>query len=229
MISIVLRSKNEEKWIGRCLDSIKGQKMKDIDIILVDNNSDDRTVEIAESHKVNIIEISDEEFTYGRALNVGINEAVYDTVALLSAHCVPVNELWADYLSSHFQSTGASKLCGVYGRQEPLPETSSMDKRDLWTTFRDERVLQSKDYFFHNANSAIRKSLWQEVPFDEEIRGVEDRDWGKRMINAGYSIIYEPNASVYHHHGIHQGRNERRASRVAEVIEYIRESGGSNV
>ncbi|MEC7675840.1 MAG: glycosyltransferase family 2 protein, partial [Pseudomonadota bacterium] len=66
------------------------------------------------------------------------------------------------------------------------------------------------------------KSIWHDQPFDEEIRGVEDREWGKRMIARGYEIVYEPMMRVYHHHGIHQGRDEGRAKRVAEVIDVIR-------
>jgi hypothetical protein len=83
-------------------------------------------------------------------------------------------------------------------------------------------VRQHVDYFFHNANSAIRHSIWKHSPFDEQIRGVEDREWGQRMVKAGYKLVYEPLASVYHQHGIHQGRDETRAKRVAQVIEYIR-------
>ena len=101
------------------------------------------------------------------------------------------------------------------------------DRRDLWTTFRDERVRQRLDYFFHNANSAIRKSIWRDQPFDEKIRGVEDREWGKRMIAAGSDIVYEPGMRAYHQHGIHQGRDEGRAKRVAEVIEVIRSGSAS--
>ncbi len=41
---------------------------------------------------------------------------------------------------------------------------------------------------------------------------IEDQAWAKQVIGAGYTIVYEPEASVYHPHGIHQGRDERRAS-----------------
>jgi len=222
MISVVIRAKNEVDWIGRCLFALKGQRAVDMDVILVDNRSTDGTREVAQSYGARITDISDDRFSYGRALNQGIDLARHEVVALLSAHCVPTNELWADYLLAHLDGHAPADVCGVYGRQEALPETSAVDRRDLWTTFRDERVVQRKDYFFHNANSAIRKTIWKETPFDEEIRGVEDRDWGRKMIARGYRIVYEPSACVYHHHGIHQGRGEERAKRVAKVIEYIR-------
>ena len=225
MISVVVRAKNEARWIGRCLTALRHQLGEALDIILVDNDSTDETVAIAQPFNVKVVTISREDFTFGRALNVGIQEACFETVSLLSAHCIPVNDLWAQYMNAHLANPGNEKVCGVYGCQEPLPDTSHMDRRDLWTTFRSERKSQRKDFFFHNANASIRKSVWEKEPFNEEIQGVEDREWGRRMIEAGYKIVYEPEASDYHHHGIHQGRNEERARRVAEVIEYIQGRG----
>ncbi|HEY9567922.1 MAG TPA: glycosyltransferase [Thalassobaculum sp.] len=222
MISVVLRARNERAWIGRCLTAIRRQRLPDIDVVLVDNDSTDGTAEVAAAYGATVTEIGREAFSYGRALNIGIAAARHEVVALLSSHCVPVDELWADYAYAHLGPEGDARTCGIYGRQEPLPDTSAIDRRDLWTTFRDERVRQRVDYFFHNANSAIRKGIWRDQPFDEKIRGVEDREWGKRMIAAGYDIVYEPGMRAYHQHGIHQGRDEGRAKRVAEVIEIIR-------
>ena len=46
-ISIIIRTKNEERWILKCLEQIKKQTFKEYEIILVDNNSTDKTVEKA--------------------------------------------------------------------------------------------------------------------------------------------------------------------------------------
>ena len=46
-ISIIIRTKNEERWILKCLEQIKRQTLKDYEVILVDNNSTDKTVEKA--------------------------------------------------------------------------------------------------------------------------------------------------------------------------------------
>ncbi len=221
MISVVIRAHNEAKWLGRCLYALSKQRLNIDDVILVDNESTDDTRDIGEAYGVRLISIPRDDFTFGRALNIGIGAARHEAVSILSAHCIPVDELWGDYIHVHLGKGSQQKICGVYGRQEPLPETSAMDARDLWTTFREERQIQESDYFFHNANSAVRKSLWHDNPFDEEINGVEDRAWGKVMIGLGYQILYEPHARVYHHHGIHQGRNETRARRVAAAIRYI--------
>ncbi len=218
-VSVILRSKNEARWIARCVHALSLQQYDGgIEIVLVDNESKDGTAEIARSLGCRVISISDKEFTYGRALNRGIAASAGEFIATLSAHCIPVNDQWAVRLVSNFH---VPAVAGVYGRQEPLPDSSDFDKRDLWTTFGHERRIQRKDYFFHNANGMIRRSIWQTMPFDEQMRGVEDRAWAKQALRAGFLIVYEPAASVYHHHGIHQGRDEKRARRVAQVIEMI--------
>lgn len=223
MISVVIRAHNEAAWLDRCLRSVANQLLPVDDIILVDNESTDGTRAVGEAWGVRMLTISRKDFSFGRAINIGFEVARHDIVAILSAHCVPVDELWSAYLAAHLQPDGDPAVCGVYGRQEPLPETSDFDARDLWTTFRDERRVQHQDYFFHNANSAVRKSLWRDHPFDETIAGVEDRAWAKQMVGRGYRIVYEPCARVYHHHGIHHGRNEERARRVVNSIRFVRD------
>ena len=44
LVSIIIRTKNEERWIDHCLSAIETQNMRDYEIILVDNNSEDRSV-----------------------------------------------------------------------------------------------------------------------------------------------------------------------------------------
>lgn len=218
MISLVIRTKNEAGWIERCLTAIALQDVPDREVVLVDNESTDDTRTLARRFKCRIVTISAGEFTYGRAINLGIARARGDLVAILSGHCVPTHDRWLSALSAHFDDPA---VAGVYGRQIPLPDSHPFDKRDLWTTFGVERRVQRKDYMFHNANSMIRRSVWMAVPFDEEISGVEDRDWARKVLARGYQIVYEPLASVYHHHGIHQGLDPDRAERVVRVIQMI--------
>jgi glycosyltransferase involved in cell wall biosynthesis len=150
MISVVLRAKNERAWIGRCLTAIRRQRLPHIDVILVDNDSTDGTVEVAAAHGATLTNITREEFSYGRALNIGIEAAKHEVVTLLSSHCVPVDELWADYAYAHLGPEGDTKVCGIYGRQEPMPDTSAIDlagrtvrREDPWR--RGSRVGQAHD------------------------------------------------------------------------------------
>ena len=112
-------------------------------------------------------------------------------------------------------------LAGVYGRQLPLSFTNHVDKRDLLIVFGLDKRIQKKDYFFHNANSMIPKKIWDKFPFDEDVSNIEDRVWGKKVIQNGLNIIYEPNAAVYHHHGLHQGNDQKRARGVVSILKKV--------
>tara|TARA_B100000401_G_C52778424_1_gene706954 strand:- start:94 stop:1440 length:1347 start_codon:yes stop_codon:yes gene_type:complete len=215
-ISIVIRTKNEERWILKCLEQINKQTFRDFEIILVDNNSTDKTVQkatIAGVKKIFVIK----NFLPGKALNLGIKKSLGEYIVCLSAHCIPTNKDWLKNLIKNFKLE--SNVAGVYGRQEPMEFSKDSDKRDLFLVFGLDRKVQIKDSFFHNANSIIKKSIWEKIKFDEKITNIEDRLWGEKIIQSGYKIIYEPSASVFHHHGIHQDGNQVRLRNVVNIIQ----------
>ena len=220
--SIIVRTKNEDRWIGQCLSAIEKQSYKNKEIILIDNDSTDQTVNIASSfHNVKIVNYSPKgAFKPGKSINIGIEASTGDYVVIISGHCIPTNKKW---LSNLLRNLKNKDIAGVYGRQEPLSFTSSLDKRDLVITFGLDKKVQKKDPFFHNANSALTRDMWKKFPFDEECTNIEDRIWGKQVISKGYKILYDPDASVFHHHGIHHGLNEDRANNIVRILESITE------
>ena len=129
-----------------------------------------------------------------------------------------VSQLTFTWLENLIINLKSKKVAGVYGRQQPLPYSSDFDKRDLLTVFGIEKNSK-KETFFHNANSAFSKEIWKKFPFDELTTNIEDRIWGQKVINSGYKIIYEPKASVFHWHGIHQDMDPQRCSNVVKILE----------
>ncbi|MFH1593919.1 MAG: glycosyltransferase [Candidatus Omnitrophota bacterium] len=214
-ISIIIRTKNEERWITQVLDALSHQDHKDFEIIVVDNESADKTLEKVRQFGVSKI-ITCRDYLPGKALNMGIKESEGTYIAFLSGHCIPVSSSWLGKLVSNFVDHG---VAGVYGRQEAMSFTSDSDKRDLALIFGLDRKIQKKDSFFHNANSMIRRDLWEKMPFDETVTNIEDRVWAHRAIQDGYKIVYEPEASVYHYHGIHQNGNVERCANVVRILE----------
>ena len=217
-ISIIIRTKNEEKWIGHCLAMIEKQSFMDFEIILVDNESTDHTVQIAKRYNLSKI-VNVKKFLPGNAINEGIRVSAGKYIVCISAHCVPKDNYWLETLRRNFDTE--KNIAGVYGRQLPVSYTDPVDKRDLLLVFGQDRRLQIKDYFFHNANSMFRRDVWDTFPFDEEVTNIEDRVWGKKVVEAGYQIAYDPDAAVYHHHGLHQGNTIKRVKGVVSIIEQV--------
>ena len=216
LVSIIIRTKNEGKWISSCLKNVFKQEYKNIEVIIVDNESIDRTVLKAQEFPIKLITIKD--FFPGKAINDGIKASSGEYIVCLSGHCIPVNNQW---LGSLIKDLDNPNVAGVYGRQEPLSFTSDLNKRDLLTVFGKDRKVQIKDSFFHNANSAFTRDIWKKYPFDEDLTNIEDRVWGELVISKGFNIVYEPESSVYHWHGIHQDLNPDRAKNIVRILETL--------
>lgn len=216
-VSIIIRTRNEERWIAQCIRKVTEQTLDDTEIILVDNLSTDKTVEKARYVEPDLTVVEIDDYMPGLALNEGIRISEGEFIVCLSAHCIPVDEYWLENLRGNFDEEG--DVAGVYGRQVPVEFSDPVDKRDLIRTFGLERRVQERDTFFHNANSMIRRDVWEEHPFKEEVTNIEDQIWGNEVINAGYKLVYEPDAAVYHHHGINQGNDRNRMKSVVRTME----------
>lgn len=215
-VSIIIRTKNEERWIGHCIKRIHLQKYQNFEIILVDSLSSDNTVNKAKEYKIDkLVEIKN--YKPGLAINEGIRASSGELIVILSAHCLPKNEFWLDDLTSAINLD--ESLAGVYGKQVPMDFSSDNDKRDLLIVFGEDERIQIKDSFFHNANSIIRRKVWDQINFNEKISNIEDRIWAQDVIKNGFKIKYIPKAAVYHYHGIHQSGNLKRLEGVTNVIE----------
>ncbi len=102
-ISIIIRSKNEERLIGRVLTAIFQQ---DIDlrfeVIVIDSGSTDGTLDIVRNHAVRLYEIEARDFSYGSALNLGATLAQGQYLINLSAHCIPTSDRWIANIAQGF-------------------------------------------------------------------------------------------------------------------------------
>ncbi|PIZ98690.1 MAG: glycosyltransferase family 2 protein, partial [Candidatus Levybacteria bacterium CG_4_10_14_0_2_um_filter_35_8] len=78
-VSVVVLAHNEEKYIKKCLDGLINQEEKPDEIIIVDNNCTDKTIDICKEYSVRIVQ----EKTQGiiAARNTGFNAAKYDIIS----------------------------------------------------------------------------------------------------------------------------------------------------
>lgn len=195
--SIVIRAYNEEKHIGRLLEGIKQQTIKDVDVILVDSGSTDSTVTIAESHGAQIVRIPSAEFTFGRSLNYGIKAAKRDLVVIASAHVYPIYPDWLETLLSPFQD---EQVALTYGKQRG-PEFAKFSEQQIFHQwYPDAGNVKQGTAFCNNANAAIRKSLWLQNPYDETLTGLEDLAWARWAKEQGHVIRYVAEAEIIHVH-----------------------------
>ncbi len=221
--SIVIRSFNEEKHLGRLLEAIQAQTLKDVETILVDSGSTDNTLEIAAKFPVDIHHIQPKEFTFGRSLNQGIAAAAAQIVVLASAHVTPMNDAWLEKLIAPFEGP---KVALTYGKQRGDKESKFSEEQHFRDWFPDQSDMDQQRAFANNANAAIRRSLWEQHPFDEGLTGLEDVAWASWARQEGHKIAYVAEAGVIHSHDENAAQIINRHRREAIALKQILPKSG---
>lgn len=195
-ISIIIRSYNESKHLPKLLFGLKKQDYKIEETILVDSGSEDNTVKIAEQAGLKIVHIDKKDFTFGRSLNFGCKNAKGEILVFISAHCYPKYQDWLRQLIKPFDNIEVGM---VYGKQRGT-EISNYSELQLFKKLYPSHQPNKMRWFANNANSAIRKSLFNKIQFDEHLSGCEDIDYAKKISRLNYETRYSSQATIYHIH-----------------------------
>ena len=165
-----------------------------------------------------IIGVTPEEFSFGRSLNRGCAAASSELIVVASAHVYPVYSDWLERLVKPF----ADREVGlVYGKQRG-DERTKYSERQVFAAWFGEQPNPAQDHpFCNNANAAIRRSLWERLPYDESLTGLEDIAWARAAMGLGYRIVYEPAAEVVHVHEETAARLYNRYRREAIALKGI--------
>ncbi len=217
--SVIIRAFNEAKHLPRLFDALKRQTYRDFETVVVDSGSYDATRDIARQNADRLIEIQQHDFTFGHSLNVGIENSGGRFLAIISAHAAPTNSEWLGNLIEPLRS---DRTAMVYGRQIGDHQTKLGEFVDFLRTFGTEKkVLVAPDFFANNANSVLRRDLWQRRRFDENLPGLEDIEWVKFFMEQGYQVVYEPKSCVFHVHEETWSQVRRRYYREGQAAKWI--------
>lgn len=217
-ISIVIRAYNEAKHIEKLLVGIRAQTIQPHEIILVDSGSTDNTVSLAEKFGVRIVRILQHDFTFGRALNYGCAAARGDILVFVSAHVYPTHHTWLERLVAPFANP---RVVLSYGRQRGGADNKFSEHQIFSRWFPDSSDLPQKSYFCNNANCAVRRTVWEQLPYDETLTGLEDLDWAKRAQAEGGWLAYAAYATIIHLHDETWAQVQNRYRREALALRQI--------
>ena len=211
--TVVIRVKNEERWIGYAIQSVLDHLIKP-EIVIVDNNSNDKTIDIVKFFaenpnlnneannysKIKIVNIAD--YSPGRALNLGVKNASKKYIMILSAHCILKKFNEVNIIKD------LEKNSCVFGNQIPVWNGKKISKRYLWSHFSNKKTKNmyselEKRYFLHNALAVYKKDTLKKFPFDENLTSKEDRYWANKIIKKKMNFIYDPELIAEHQYTIH--------------------------
>ena len=195
-ISIIMRSHNDMPLISETLGMLERQTHP-FELVALDNASADGTLDALRQHTEHIVNIPKGQYVPGRVLNTGMAESTGDIVAFLNSDCTPENEQWLENLVRGFDG---EKVAAVFGRQLPRPDCHPLHAKDTDATYGDGRLQERWKHCFSMASSAIRRSVWESMPFNEELQYSEDIEWTWKARQKGYEIRYVCDSVVFHSH-----------------------------
>ena len=166
MLSIVIPAFNEERYIVACLDSIASQTVKPLEVIVVDNNSTDRTVEIAGKYLfVKVMQQKRQHQVFAQA--TGFNSADGDILGRLDADSILPTD-WAEKVVAAFDND--PKLLAVTGGADPYDVPLKWAGSAIFHGYIYVAGLVGGQRMLWGANSALRRSAWQKIKSEVMMR-----------------------------------------------------------
>lgn len=195
--SLICTVYNEEKNIGKLIDSISQQSVKPNEVLIVDGGSKDKTIEIIKA-KVKEYPHLRFKFFYKRGnRSVGRNEAIkkssYNIIISTDAGCV-LDKKWVENIIKPFQDKSIDVIAGYYkGRAQNAFEKSLIP----YVLVMDDRV-ESSNFLPATRSMAFKKYVWSRLKgFNESLSHNEDYEFANRLKKQGFKITFEKKAVVY--------------------------------
>lgn len=220
LVSIIIRTLNEEFYLSELLEAIDSQITEgfSIETVIVDSGSTDNTLEIAGKYGARITHIEKLFFTFGRSLNVGCDFSNGDYLVFISGHCVPKNNSWLKNLISPL----TQKKCDYsYGRQIGRDTTKFSEIQVFKKYFPNKSSIPQEGFFCNNANAAISRKVWSNFRFDEDLTGLEDMFLARQITEKKGTIGYAAESIVYHIHNEKWLQIKKRYERESIALQKI--------
>jgi len=191
MISVIIPTYNEEKNIERCLKSLENQTVprNEFEVIVVDGQSKDRTVEIAKKYADKIIQQKSKGV--GGARNDGARVAKGDIIATTDADCI----LFKNWIKRIQKNLKRKNVIGMYGILKPIdiPDTRLKKiKYKVVFMIGNEFMKFTSKLDYHNicgGNCAFDHEIFEKVGGYRSLPILDDLEIGTRIKRLGKIIL----------------------------------------
>lgn len=198
LLSIVIPVRNAESTLQPCLEALASLRENNIEIIVVDDASDDLTPHIAEKFRYTVIRL-DRQSGPAVARNRGARAARGDIILFIDSDVI-ISQKAVDHILEDFSSDSElAAVVGMLDKETPYKNISSQfyNLRKHY----DYSLIDGNLSTLYTTASAVRKDIFHLVGgFNENYTtpSVEDTDLGKRLYKLGYKIKLDKNVRVVH-------------------------------
>lgn len=201
LVSVIVPAYNEEKALGKTIESLLRLSYSNKEIIIVDDGSTDRTLEVARSYAQKDVVMVVTKSNGGKwdALNTGIKAAKGEFIVCIDADTI-LDQNAIHYLVRHFRNPKIGAVAGnvkVGNRGSLLTKLQALEYVVGINLHRRSEAHLQNVTVVPGPIGAFRASVLNEVGFFEGDTFAEDADITFRILKAGYRTLYEPRVFAY--------------------------------
>lgn len=215
-VSIIIPTKNAGEEFDYTLRRINQQEgIGEIELIIIDSGSQDRTVDISKSYTKNVFQISPKDFHHAKTRNLGAERATGDFLLFMVQDAIPVGNQWLYKLFTPIQQGIVS---AVTTKQLPRSDADLFASWGYWAHYkylgydrdhiRDSSIFKNFDELDIKAKRAIasldsvclgiKKTIFDVYRFKTNY--AEDLELGIRLIKGGHALMFQSSNAVIHSH-----------------------------
>jgi rhamnosyltransferase len=225
MISVIIPTLNGASRIPNLIASLRRQTVKNIEVIVIDSESEDGTARVASALCCAVYPITRRRFDHGGARNFGADHASGDILVFLTQDALPISP---EFLARLTAPIDGHFTAAAYARQIPADGATPTEAFAGLYNYPEESSLRHisrverrtlRTFFFSNAASAVSRACFEKVGrFPAPVATNEDMLLCARLLDAGYQIAYVAEAKVIHSHHFSLSALFRRYLRIGEVL-----------
>lgn len=216
-ITVIIPTLNAKNEIEKLVNKLLKQSYPINEIIVIDSSSEDGTVKICNSLPVKLINIARKDFDHGKTRDIALRESKGDIVIFMTQDAVPTNNELISELVAPFSDP---EVAIVTGRQLPKSDASAMEKAIRKFNYPSTSQIRTridipqygiKTFFSSDVCAAYNRLIYEKIGgFEYPLKTNEDMFFAAKAINAGYKVIYNAEAKVFHSHNLSLREQYRR-------------------
>lgn len=205
-ISVIVPVYNCEKYISKCIESILNQTFKDLELILVDDGSSDKSYEICSSFSQDsrVKLVRQENGGVSKARNLGIEMSKGDFITFVDSDDYLVLNMYEQLYKNLIESGADISICGIMNcfiKKDKTVETVRQSDIDGIWVFSGEKAMEesfkSKLFSVNPVNKLFKRELFKSLRYPEG-KISEDAFLIPTVLSRACKVVYDSSPMYYY-------------------------------
>lgn len=197
LISVIIPAYNVSLYLSQCLENLKYQTYKKLEIIVVDDGSTDDTAKIAEEYEVKLIRQTNQGVSAAR--NTGIKNATGEYLHFLDPDDLISLNFYEEMIATALKYEAEAVFCGMINERQP--SLSYINQQEFLAVNKADKLelakVGSEGYCFkYLFKTSLINS--EKLEFDQNVSIAEDMIFSLTAVCAANKIVSVPNAIYYY-------------------------------